>query len=244
MDSSLCCVAFIVIFLVLLVTSMYQQRQRRRALHAARAERDWGFDPEARHVPATFAEMPLMQAGHGGEAENLLIIPDEAGHEYWLFDYSYETGDDDDERTHLHTVFGVPRLPVGLPEFDLSPEGGFSGLGAWFGFEDIDFPAHPEFSRRFRLRGANETAVRTLFNRRLLGILELVPTLDVGHELSIQGSGRRLLIFYPGRTQSIDDLVRLPGLLQPLASAIVEAAGGAPLPAVRGQPPPARVRRG
>jgi hypothetical protein len=52
---------------------------------------------------------------------------------------------------------------LSLPEFELRSENMFHKIGKAFGCQDINFESHPEFSKRYLLRGADEEAVRTFF---------------------------------------------------------------------------------
>src|SRR2546422_3151571 len=49
-----------------------------------------------------------------------------------------------------------------LPTFMLTPEDLRAKLAVLFGGQDVDFDDSPEFSRRYRLRGTDEDAVRAL----------------------------------------------------------------------------------
>jgi len=51
-----------------------------------------------------------------------------------------------------------------MATFRVTPEGLFDKIGAAFGGQDIDFEEDLEFSKRYRLRGGDEPAVRQLFH--------------------------------------------------------------------------------
>jgi len=70
-----------------------------------------------------------------------------------------------------------------------------------FGGQDIDFPEDPEFSRRYRLRGTDENAVRELFH---VGVRQHLAG-DGGW--SIEGDGDWVLVFRGDRRVAPDDLV-------------------------------------
>ena len=59
-----------------------------------------------------------------------------------------------------------------LPQFALRPEHLFHKIGQVMGYQDIDFDSHPEFSKRYLLRGADEEAVRRAFGSGVLSYFE------------------------------------------------------------------------
>jgi len=83
--------------------------------------------------------------------------------EVMLFDYAYTTGSGKNRSTHHQTVAFFQSDALDLPEFVARPEGLFDKIGQVFGYQDIDLPMHPEFSRRFILRGADEGRIRDAF---------------------------------------------------------------------------------
>jgi hypothetical protein len=54
----------------------------------------------------------------------------------------------------------------------LSPESLFHKIAGAFGYQDIDFHTHPDFSRQYLLRSPDEKAVREFFNYELLEFFE------------------------------------------------------------------------
>jgi hypothetical protein len=82
-----------------------------------------------------------------------------------IFDYQYTIGSGSRKSTHTHhqsvVQFTVPGAC--LPAFGLRPERLWHKLGAVFGYQDIDFSSHPDFSAKYLLRGNDEPAIRKLF---------------------------------------------------------------------------------
>jgi hypothetical protein len=62
-----------------------------------------------------------------------------------------------------------------LPDFMLYPETFFHKVGELFGFKDINFSEHPQFSRRYRLKGPNEMAIRRAFTPEALAYFTEKP---------------------------------------------------------------------
>jgi len=111
-----------------------------------------------------------------------------------LFDYRYTTSSGKHHRTHSQTValFETDRLR--LPRFALCPQHFFHRIASALGSQDIDFEAHPVFSESYRLQGADEEAIRRLFDEEALLYYTRHP------DLHTEGDGRRLIV-YRGRSR-------------------------------------------
>lgn len=108
-----------------------------------------------------------------------------------VFDYSYVTGYGKHRRTHRQTVFYVKRDQLALPTFSLRPEHFFDRLATAFGYVDIDLDGHPEFSRSFLLRVADETTARRTFTD------DVVAFFERREGTCCAGTGRELLFWRP-----------------------------------------------
>jgi hypothetical protein len=106
-----------------------------------------------------------------------------------VFDYHFTVGGGKSQTVYHQTVCAVCDRRLRLPVFDLKPESIWNKLGALFGYEDIDFEEHPEFSRKYFLSGVGEAAVRALFRP------EVRDTLEKRDGLSLEGAGDRFICF-------------------------------------------------
>jgi hypothetical protein len=131
-----------------------------------------------------FARLPLFQRGHSQSFRNVAH-----GGDLWVFGYSYVTGSGKNRSTHMQTVAALRVAGASLPGFELAPEGFFDRLASSLGGQDIDLDEDPEFSRRYRLRGDDEGAVRRVFGPALRQQL----LLDDGG--SLEGEGEWLLLY-------------------------------------------------
>jgi MFS superfamily sulfate permease-like transporter len=59
-----------------------------------------------------------------------------------------------------------------IPDFSLEAEGLFYDLRGIGGSKDIDFTAHPEFSKHYFLTGSDEASIRQFFTPALIALLE------------------------------------------------------------------------
>ncbi len=95
-----------------------------------------------------------------------------------IFDYYYTVGhysstqQDSNRKTFGQTVLLIYDESLQIPSFSLRPEHIFDKVGNFFGYEDINFPDYPDFSKRYRLQGQSELAVRSLFQPNLLKFYE------------------------------------------------------------------------
>lgn len=87
------------------------------------------------------------------------------------------------------TVVHVSESEVIIPDFALEPERLWSKLFEGIAGKDIDFPSHPEFSKKYYLRSQQESNVRDFFTEPLIHFLEN------REELHIECHRNRLLFY-------------------------------------------------
>jgi hypothetical protein len=132
-----------------------------------------GFSLEAKvekDLLATLGPLHLLTRGHGQRARNLMRGQAD-GAPAVVLDYQYTTGSGKNSHTHRQTVVIYPGVgaAAAVPEFTLGPEHWWDRVGQVFGYQDIDFEASDEFSKRYLLRGPDETAIRAAFGPTVLG---------------------------------------------------------------------------
>jgi hypothetical protein len=110
------------------------------------------------------------------------------------FDYTYDTRQlNPGKSISVSQTVAVFRFRGrAIPTFELSPEGFLKEGG-----QDLDFASHPVFSKRFRLRGDDETAVRSLFNPRVLSFFERLR--DDFRE-TVEGNGEYVIVYRSNRS--------------------------------------------
>lgn len=100
--------------------------------------------------------------------------------------------------TYEYTVYYFKSDRLNLPHFVLTKHGFWDGIATSFGLEkDIDFESHKDFSITYNLRGADETAVRNLFNPQVLSFFEN------NSRISAEGHGQEI-IFYSDKILTED----------------------------------------
>jgi hypothetical protein len=166
-------------------------RARTEDVRFAAERLGWTFRGE---VPfATLPELDrfeLFRPGHGKRVRNAMTSP-AGGASIVLFDYRYVTGAGNSRRSHRQTACYIVDDALALPSFSLRPETFVHRVSGLFGYQDIDLPSRPEFSRLFLLRGEDEAAIRALFDGEVAAFFEARPGVCAA------GVGRELLFWRP-----------------------------------------------
>jgi hypothetical protein len=174
--------------------SVVGERKRREAL--AQTALMLGFTyldkvPEA--VAAGLGNFPLFRHGHSKSGRNMM--EGKSGDaQVTLLDYQYTTGGGKNSHTYRQTVAIFRGGATGLPEFALTPEHWWDRVAQVFGYQDIDFEASAEFSRRYLLRGPEESAIRAAFGAEALGFFAQTPGWSVeslGGSLAVYHASKR-----------------------------------------------------
>lgn len=105
------------------------------------------------------------------------------------------------------TTTQVLKVPFQLPHFILEKEGFldkiFDRVMALSGYKDIDFKLYTNFSKRFLLKGENESEVRKFFNSDLIEFLEKSDTYH------IESNGEALLIFSQLKLSKTEEMLKM-----------------------------------
>ncbi len=120
-----------------------QEKKRREAFQ--RLADELGFDYRVGRdfeIPSRYAFLNRLNSGSNRYAQNILSGELE-GFPLQAFDYHYETHSTDSKgrrQTHHHWFsFFILEMRNFFPELLIYPEGFFSKLGQFIGFDDIDF---------------------------------------------------------------------------------------------------------
>ena len=147
-----------------------RKREKARTEKLATIFQDLGYPFRADVDPVRLDQLsgfPLMNIGHGKRLKNVISVEGSAA-DIAMFDYRYVTGHGKERRVRNQTVMSVESTSLVHPNFNLRPEGFWSKVGAAFGGQDIDFIEHPEFSKKYVLKGESEEEVRIYMDMKLL----------------------------------------------------------------------------
>jgi len=133
-----------------------------------------------------------------------------------LFDVDYHLGEFIAlEKVHISLV--TIDFEFLTPEFILHEENLLERVAAVSGFSDINFVKHPDFSKRFYLKGPQPQKVKRFFSG------ELIQFFEANKPYNIESKNGRLLIFEKERLSGISEIkgmvsfaIRLAELLQTL----------------------------
>jgi len=141
-----------------------QERKRRTAYEEFSVIRGFTFEPERPDGERRFSEVfePFNEGRRRRWGYTITGSKNQAP--FCAFEYHWVTGSGKNSSAHRLSGVVWERDDLALPTFALSPEGWFSRLGQMFGMQDIDFEESPDFSKMYRLRGPDETAIRKLFS--------------------------------------------------------------------------------
>jgi hypothetical protein len=142
----------------------------------------------------------LFSQGYSKKIRNMLHGENQNA-ELAIFDYRYTTGGGKHSSTSNQTVIYFRSPTLDLPHFAVRPEGVFHKIGGAFGYQDIDFQAHRQFSQMYLLRGNDEPRIRELFGEERIAFFESHP------KISVEGADNQL-VFYRRRKRSRPDEVR------------------------------------
>lgn len=118
-------------------------------------------DETLEDLPEGLRAMALFNSGSSRGASNVMWGEKR---DYVFFEYSYTVGSGKNASTYSQTVGAFRCAGRNMPDFTAAPE----DLGDWFaelfGGQDIDFQHDPVFSKKYRLRGKDEAAIRDFFS--------------------------------------------------------------------------------
>ncbi len=197
------------------------ERKRRRALVEVAQQMQLQFHPDAvKTMDASLEKIELFTLGRGRTSSNRMTgrIADL---EVMLFDYSYTTGSGKSTATHRQTVVAFRAPAADIPAFRVRREGLFDRIGQAMGMQDIDFAENVEFSRRFLVKAANESAVRAIFSD---GLMNLLMRND---RLCFAGAGEWLCIYRAGKRMKPQDYAKFLEESFEIATAALDGASRA-----------------
>ena len=139
-------------------------------------------------------------------------IVNESG-DFHLFDLSYSEGAFI-SKDNIVSSFLLIYLIFDIPVFILDRENLLGGINENTVYKDLDFPKHPDFSKRFFLGGKKASEIRGLFDSKLIFFFE-------SHAyFRVESIGKSLLIKGKNRLSSIQEIKQLLAFSTELMSII------------------------
>jgi hypothetical protein len=177
------------IIVVAVIIGNKREKERTQQMKGVASLLGWQFSEAAplNWIP-NLEKFALFSQGHSKILKNF-VYGELEGTKAALFEYRYTVGHGKHQSTFNQSVVYFEPRNLNAPSFSLRPENAFHKIAAAFGYQDIDFGNRPTFSSKYLLRGADEPAVRSLFNEALLGFYEM------NQGSSADGDGNQLFIF-------------------------------------------------
>jgi len=141
----------------------------------------------------------LFKKGRSRKASNILRSK-RRDFEVTLFDHQYTTGSGRSSQTHHQTVALFSLENAQLPQFILRPRNLLDHVAAKFKRMEIDFSHRLDFSKKYLLRGSDETAIKRVINDPVLTFFEQQE------KLSSEADGNQLLIYRSGHRVKPEEL--------------------------------------
>ncbi len=164
---------------------------RQLELRSFSENNEWAFFPQRIRSVSKYKDFPIESGNKIPFEENILSRYSDFG-KLESSDITLQEGAlQDKKETHI-TIFHVSELNQLIPDFALEPEGLWSKLFEGVSGKDIDFDNHPEFSKKYYLRGSDESQIRNFFTEALIQFLENREEMHVECH-------RNRLIFYKKR---------------------------------------------
>ena len=194
---------FVAILIVgIFVFAAWQAKKRREAMAALAGRLGMRFLPDKnRYIDDEYRFLSHMGKGSNRYAFNM-IEGNWRDYDIRAFDYHYETYSSDSKgrrQTHHHYFsFFILRLPKRFPEITISPEGFFSKIAQFIGFEDIDFES-ADFSKSFCVRSGDKKFAYDICHARMMEYLLL------NKDVSLEIEADCLALFFKHRL-SVDKM--------------------------------------
>ena len=147
-----------------------------------------GFPFQGGQVPV----VPLFSKGRGHRFSHLLIGWT-AGLDSVVFDYRYFAGRG--KRSHgVQQTVAAYRWPFAI-DLQLLPLTWKERVGALFGDKSIQFEDDPEFTERWHVQGADQTAVRQFFTPAVRTYIERNLETDAGDSWNLEANNCWVLMY-------------------------------------------------
>jgi len=196
----------IVVVAIVIWISVLRAKKRSGEVEAVAQTMGMSFDGDKWSDPVLSQDLTtqLFRKGSSRRFVNIMTGTSE-GMPARLFDFAFVEGSGTQSRTVNQTVAAYVDPAASLPEFAITPGSLLKNLDGLLGPKKIVFDAHPEFSRRYRLTGSDEAAVRALFGPDVIAYFE---SLDPAGNWTIEGTGSTVLIYRAGKRVAPAELAK------------------------------------
>lgn len=203
------------------------KRRRVAALQTTAEELGFQFEPQGDqslvHRLAGF-DLTSQYRSFGNKPVSNVLRRKENERGITIFDYRMRKQHSGDSPTTM-TILLLESEALALPAFAARPESLFQKLGTVIGGDDVDFPEHPEFSRKYVLRGEDEGAIRRIMTDEVIRAFENHTGVGISG-ISVEGRGERVILYHSLRTVSASGLRDLLAAGLEIAEPLTKSTGG------------------
>ncbi len=189
------------IILVIVAYAFWLEKKRREELKRYAGRMGFSFSPKKdANLLSAIGNMSIFRKGYARKAYN--IMKGDMNRIHWtVFDYKYTVGGGKSSHTYSQTVGRAQLHDSSLPKFSLGPESFFHKIGDMLGYKDIDFDSNPDFSKRYLLKGPDESAIRKLFSNDIIHFFE-----NRKDAINVEADGNMMIIYMSGRRVKPENL--------------------------------------
>ena len=157
---------------ILIITSFLYERKRTKDLKNRAKMLGLNFSKSGRDVTwSNHDSFEIFNSGHSRKIKNEMWKLD-ADNDVSIFGYEYTQGHGKNSSTHKQTILSIKSSKLCAPNFQLKPENTLHKIGQVFGYQDIDFPEYPIFSKNYLLRGKDEQEICDFFSDKVIDHFE------------------------------------------------------------------------
>ncbi|HLW64092.1 MAG TPA: hypothetical protein VKS79_02155 [Gemmataceae bacterium] len=195
----------IIVVVAIVIINYFVEKKRTEAFQKVAEEFGFKFLPKGdAGLLGSLSSFYLFSQGHSKKLFNLMRGTTR-DLQVCIFDYRYTVGYGKHQKIYQQSVICFEAEDMDLPSFNLRPESFWHKIGAVFGYKDINFDTHPEFSKRYLLRGPDEEEIREVFTP------EVLDQLEETNGICIEAEGPQLIYYRSSKRLKPDETKKLMG---------------------------------
>ncbi len=197
---------FAAIFLTLggAAVTVFFLLERRRRDGMAKFAVKCGMSFSAKTPPAALVDqidLPLFCRGSDTDERNFIDSTAD-GTSVVVFDYMFTILSGRSKLIRRQTVCWLDSAGLQLPAFTLQPKNLFHRICRLFGYRTIDLRDYPDFGLRFVLRGADEAAIRELFDDGRV----VMTFLQMGANYNVEADESQMIVYRSSKRIRVKEL--------------------------------------
>jgi hypothetical protein len=182
----------------------YTIKKRIEDFRACANALEWKYKAEDVGMLSWLLDFRLFRYGHRKKILPLIIKEEDDLSFTCLMDYIYTVSTNNSSITYRQTVYFKYSKALALPHFIMIPEKWYHRVGTYFGMQDIDFVAYPEFSKNYLLRGEDEAYIRHHFDNP-----EMMRFFGLQDFYSMEGMNYLMILYIHNKILPREQMVQL-----------------------------------